>query len=478
MAAFSDTTFVADQYLDSRPQYPMALFEYIYQYHQSHQPGGAVDSPPQRSVDSFTGEIRAAQPSTYSDIYGNIRQSTRALDVACGPGEATIPLSRYFDEVVGIDPSETMIQTAKRMHPGSYPKVTFLTGSAEGFVNADLDPSKIAQQQQQQLIQQQIQQQQQQQQQHHHQHQHHQQQHQQQQQQQHQYLQYSQQYPGGQLLQQNQLNPQLTNYGVNQSDLVAMAQISPASSMSEASPSTLSPVPAQINGSASPHQNYQVAPNSVDLITAAEGAHWFNLDKFYLNSWRALKPGGTLAVWGYCNNIYESPGNPYQLEKAAQIQYEVMYSDKYLGRYWQQPGRDILQDLMVGLEPQEVQSQVNGNANYIDPNNTNTSAAIEGQFSHVERHSYVASARYRQTQRPKTSNIQQSNAFVIRKVLHLEDVDAYLRTTSAYYKWKVANPDKSDILTDMMNRIKRITGWEDSTVVTIVFDTFLILATK
>ncbi|KAI7214126.1 hypothetical protein KC333_g6185 [Hortaea werneckii] len=38
-------------------------------------------------------------------------------------------------------------------------------------------------------------------------------------------------------------------------------------------------------------------PNSIDLITVAMAAHWFHFPAFYLSAARALRPGGTLAIW-------------------------------------------------------------------------------------------------------------------------------------------------------------------------------------
>ncbi|MBK6742466.1 MAG: class I SAM-dependent methyltransferase [Hydrogenophilales bacterium] len=38
---------------------------------------------------------------------------------------------------------------------------------------------------------------------------------------------------------------------------------------------------------------------SVDLLTVAQAAHWFDLDAFYGEARRVLKPGGVLALWGY-----------------------------------------------------------------------------------------------------------------------------------------------------------------------------------
>jgi SAM-dependent methyltransferase len=40
-------------------------------------------------------------------------------------------------------------------------------------------------------------------------------------------------------------------------------------------------------------------PGSVDLVTAAQAAHWFDLDLFYREVTRVLRPGGLLAMWCY-----------------------------------------------------------------------------------------------------------------------------------------------------------------------------------
>lgn len=38
---------------------------------------------------------------------------------------------------------------------------------------------------------------------------------------------------------------------------------------------------------------------SVDLVTVAQAIHWFDLEKFYAEAKRVLKPGGVIAAWTY-----------------------------------------------------------------------------------------------------------------------------------------------------------------------------------
>ena len=56
-----------------------------------------------------------------------------------------------------------------------------------------------------------------------------------------------------------------------------------------------------------PRIDYRLAPAevrlldtaSIDLVTVAQAIHWFDLDKFYAEAKRVLKPGGIIAAWTY-----------------------------------------------------------------------------------------------------------------------------------------------------------------------------------
>ncbi|KAL3857016.1 hypothetical protein ACJMK2_011718 [Sinanodonta woodiana] len=62
--------------------------------------------------------------------------------------------------------------------------------------------------------------------------------------------------------------------------------------------------------------SFQVGPSedlsflkndTVDLITVAQALHWMDLDKFYSELQRTLKPGGVFVAYGYGNNILDIP---------------------------------------------------------------------------------------------------------------------------------------------------------------------------
>ena len=54
--------------------------------------------------------------------------------------------------------------------------------------------------------------------------------------------------------------------------------------------------------------------HSVDLITVATALHWFDLDRFYAEARRVLKPGGVLAAWMYHFATIDPKVDAVQLE--------------------------------------------------------------------------------------------------------------------------------------------------------------------
>ena len=71
---------------------------------------------------------------------------------------------------------------------------------------------------------------------------------------------------------------------------------------------------------------------SCDLITVSQALHWFNLDKFYAEVRRILRPGGVLAVWSY-DLLKVTP----EIDAALQHFYQDL-----VGPYWA-PERELVE---------------------------------------------------------------------------------------------------------------------------------------
>ncbi len=81
-----------------------------------------------------------------------------------------------------------------------------------------------------------------------------------------------------------------------------------------------------------------LAAHSADLVTVAQALHWFDVEKFYAEARRVLKPGGLLAVCGYdtfdiddkkaaacARNYYKNTVGPYWPPERRHI--ETRYRD-------------------------------------------------------------------------------------------------------------------------------------------------------
>ncbi|KAL2823798.1 S-adenosyl-L-methionine-dependent methyltransferase [Aspergillus cavernicola] len=95
---------------------------------------------------------------------------------------------------------------------------------------------------------------------------------------------------------------------------------------------------------------------SVDLITAATAAHWFDMEPFWKSAARVLKPGGSVAIWasGYIR-IHPDMANAEALQ-------EIMdrFQEEYLREFFS-PGNLLTRDLYRGLPlPWTVEPAVEG----------------------------------------------------------------------------------------------------------------------
>jgi ubiquinone/menaquinone biosynthesis C-methylase UbiE len=56
----------------------------------------------------------------------------------------------------------------------------------------------------------------------------------------------------------------------------------------------------------------------VDLVTVASAIHWFDLDRFYAEVRRVVKPGGAIAAWTYYTPVFGSAAIDAIVQRLAQ----------------------------------------------------------------------------------------------------------------------------------------------------------------
>ena len=81
-----------------------------------------------------------------------------------------------------------------------------------------------------------------------------------------------------------------------------------------------------------PAENSRIQTQSADIVIVAQALHWFDLNQFYAEATRVLKPDGVIAAWSYGMLIVEGD------EVNALVQ--QFYSDD-LGAYWPPERRHV-----------------------------------------------------------------------------------------------------------------------------------------
>lgn len=136
------------------------------------------------------------------------------------------------------------------------------------------------------------------------------------------------------------------------------------------------------------------------MAVSGQAAHWFNYSRVWAELGRTVRRGGTVAFWGYKDNIFVE--NP----KATKVLDRFCYGDNKMGPFWEQPGRDILRGRYREIVPPE------------------------GEWEDVQRIEYEPSLE------GKGKGMGEGEC-LMHKRLKLGEVEGYVRTFSAYWNWYV-----------------------------------------
>ncbi|KAI9158273.1 Trans-aconitate 3-methyltransferase [Paramyrothecium foliicola] len=202
--------------------------------------------------------------------------------------------------------------------------------------------------------------------------------------------------------------------------------------------------------------------DSVDMVVSGQAAHWFDYSKAWPELARVVKRGGSLAFWGYRDNVLVGH------KRASEIFLRFCYGSEEvepglegMNKYWERPGRDIVRNLLRDVEPSQ------------------------SEWKDIQRILCDIKADTAELPDPETAWLQQR--------ITLGGLEGYLHTFSAVQGWKDAHPERKsraeggdgDLVDIMMDQIVasepqwKAMGdkWRDAELDT-VWGTYILLARR
>lgn len=190
------------------------------------------------------------------------------------------------------------------------------------------------------------------------------------------------------------------------------------------------------------------------MVVAGQAVHWFDYPKLFQEMKRIVRPGGTLAFWGYTDHVFSD------YPKASELLHQTAYgaSTELLGPYWQQPGRSIVQNYLRDVKPPQSEWE-------------------------VDRREYDPTFG-----KPPLK----AGGFVMRKRMTVAMNMEYIRTWSSYHGWQQAHPGRKaksaggngDVVDDLFEEIRKVEpgwdsqkNWQDKEV-DVEWGTALVLASR
>lgn len=171
-----------------------------------------------------------------------------------------------------------------------------------------------------------------------------------------------------------------------------------------------------------------LSDRSVDLAVAGQAAHWFDYSKTWPEISRVVKPGGSLAFWGYKDNILVGHPRANKIfDKFCYALGELEPGLEGMSQYWERPGRFILRNLLREVTPPDSEWQ-----------------NVERILCDVD-----------------LDAAEVTDTAWMRKNITLGGFESYVRTFSAYQGWKDAYPEvksqaeggEGDVVDVLMDRI-------------------------
>lgn len=171
-----------------------------------------------------------------------------------------------------------------------------------------------------------------------------------------------------------------------------------------------------------------LADGAVDLVSGAQCAHWFSYPEFWAEMARVVRPGGTVACWGYKDFVFTGS------RAASRVVARYTYGRENFGPYWSQPGRGRIQGRYRCLVPPEEDWEAIERWEY----ETVFVGVDEEGDAEMRESGYVGEIV---ADPGMTGKLVREGEVMMEMKISLGKLEAYARTWSSVHAWKKAHPE-------------------------------------
>lgn len=210
-----------------------------------------------------------------------------------------------------------------------------------------------------------------------------------------------------------------------------------------------------------------VADAEADMVTGAQCAHWFSYAPFWAEMARVVRPGGTVALWGYKDFVFVGR------RAASGVVARYTYGRENLGPYWSQPGRGRVQGRFRCLVPPAEHWEAVERWEYetVFPD-------TEGDDDDDDELRHLDYARTVLPDPDMTGRLVKQGQVLMEMKISLGRLESYARTWSSVHAWKKAHPERvargdagdGDLVDEWFDELRRvvpewgIAAWKDVVV--------------
>lgn len=199
----------------------------------------------------------------------------------------------------------------------------------------------------------------------------------------------------------------------------------------------------------------------VDMVVAAQCAHWFSYPEFWAEMARVVRPGGTVACWGYKDFVFVGK------KEASKVVARYTYGPDKFGPYWIQPGRGRIQRRYREFVPpaNEWEDVERWEYETVFPEGDEEGDEELRKLGYVEK--VVADA-------DMTGKLVRQGEVMMKMSISLGALESYARTWSAVHAWKEAHPQRvarrdgrsGDLMDELFDELRQVVpewdveGWK------------------